>query len=169
MELRTPSASLYESFRRAFSDIEGKLPPGCGLASPEEADSPEVVSLLVEAETAPQHAGWVTASNYWIVDDGEVAGFINLRHALTPQIEQFYGHIGYSVHPSWRRQGVAKWALGEIIRRAAERGMDHVLVCCDHDNEASRRVILAHGGELEDTRLDPAGVKVERYWIPTGA
>lgn len=168
MELVEPSVELYGSFRRCFAEMEElkeRLPAGCGLASPEEADSPDVVRTLVDAAHTVQHDGWVTASNYWIISGGEVAGFINLRHALTPALLDLYGHIGYSVRPSYRRRGIAARALGEVVRRAGERGMDRVLVCCENNNEASRRVIVANGGELEDIRRDPAGPLVERYWI----
>jgi predicted acetyltransferase len=37
-----------------------------------------------------------------------------------------------------------------------------VLVTCDDDNVASRRVIEANGGRLEDVR----GHKL-RFWVPT--
>jgi predicted acetyltransferase len=46
---------------------------------------------------------------------------------------------------------------------AAARGLDQVLVTCDEDNVASRKVIEANGGVLEDVR----NTKM-RFWIPTG-
>ena len=45
---------------------------------------------------------------------------------------------------------------------AAARGIDQVLVTCDEDNVASRKVIEANGGVLEDVR----GTKM-RFWIAT--
>ena len=47
---------------------------------------------------------------------------------------------------------------------AAERGIDPVLVTCDETNDASRKVIEANGGILEDLRGDKL-----RFWIPTTA
>lgn len=44
----------------------------------------------------------------------------------------------------------------------ASLGIHRVLVTCDADNLASRRVIERNGGVLEDQR----GTKL-RYWIPT--
>jgi predicted acetyltransferase len=46
---------------------------------------------------------------------------------------------------------------------AAARGLDQVLVTCDEDNVASRKVIEANGGVLEDVRTTKM-----RFWIPTG-
>ena len=41
-------------------------------------------------------------------------------------------------------------------------GLDQVLITCDVDNVASRRVIESCGGAFEDRR----GIKL-RYWVPT--
>jgi predicted acetyltransferase len=87
-----------------------------------------------------------------------------VRHRLTPWLLDQGGHIGYSVRPSRRREGHASRALALAVRRAAELGLDRVLVTCDDDNEGSRRTIEAAGGVHEDTR----GVK-RRYWIDTAA
>ena len=52
--------------------------------------------------------------------------------------------------------------LAQALPLAAKLGIDPVLVTCDDDNTASRKVIEANGGVFEDQR----GVKL-RYWIPT--
>ncbi len=93
---------------------------------------------------------------------------ISLRPELNEALENFYGHVGYTGRPSLRRRGIARRALGEVLRRAADRGLDRVLVTCVEDNVASRRVIEANGGKLEDTRVDPEGRAMRRYWIATG-
>jgi predicted acetyltransferase len=53
--------------------------------------------------------------------------------------------------------------LGEALPVARALGLDQVLVTCDSDNVASRKVIEANGGRYEDIR----GNKL-RYWIRTG-
>jgi predicted acetyltransferase len=53
--------------------------------------------------------------------------------------------------------------LGEALPLALALGLDQVLITCDTDNVASRKVIEANGGRYEDTR----GNKL-RYWIPCG-
>ena len=168
MELLTPSAELYGSFLHAYEEIGVDSPDGGGFVGREAVETEGIVDFLRGAETRGSYPGWVTASNYWIVDNGEVAGMINLRHELNEALENFYGHVGYTVRPSLRRRGIARRALGGVLRRAADRGLDRVLVTCVEDNVASRRVIEANGGELEDTRVDPEGRAMRRYWIATG-
>jgi predicted acetyltransferase len=113
---------------------------------------------------SPRPASWVTGTYLWMVDDDQVVGRISLRHALTPWLWEVGGHIGYAVRPSARRRGHATRALGLMLPIAAERGIDPVLVTCDETNDASRKVIEANGGILEDLRGDKL-----RFWIPTTA
>ena len=45
---------------------------------------------------------------------------------------------------------------------ATEHGIEQALLTCDADNVASRKVIEACGGILEDDRRG-----MLRYWVPT--
>ena len=132
------------------------------LASPETfAEFCAYTTALAHPDT-PRPANWVTGTYLWMVHDGAVVGRISLRHALTPWLLEVGGHIGYAVRPSARRRGHASRALGLMLPIAAARGIDPVLVTCDEPNVASRKVIEANGGVLEDLR----GGKL-RFWVPT--
>ncbi|MEU4394618.1 GNAT family N-acetyltransferase [Kribbella sp. NPDC023855] len=71
------------------------------------------------------------------------------------------------MRPSARGQGLATWALGQILDEARARHMDRVLLICTTDNQASAKTIEANGGILE-TRTDPTS-PVRRYWIHLNA
>ena len=92
--------------------------------------------------------------------DGQAVGFLNLRLRLNDYLLQEGGHIGYSIRPFARGKGLAKEQLRQGLQVAKSKNIKRVLVTCDCDNSASRAVILANGGALEDIR----GGK-ERYWI----
>jgi predicted acetyltransferase len=114
-------------------------------------------------EDAPRPAGWVPCTTLWYVEDAEYLGRLAIRHRLSDLLRDSGGHIGYDVRPTARRRGYATAMLGEALPMARALGLDQVLVTCDTDNVASRKVIEANGGRYEDTR----GNKL-RYWIPTG-
>jgi predicted acetyltransferase len=101
-----------------------------------------------------------------VEDDPEdhVVGRISLRHALTPWLLEVGGHIGYAVRPSARGRGYATRALALMLPVAAAHGIDPVLITCDDTNVASRKVIEANGGVLEDNRNGKL-----RFWVPTTA
>jgi predicted acetyltransferase len=112
---------------------------------------------------APRPADHVPQSTWWLVDGDEYLGRISCRHVLTKWLLEFGGHIGYEVRPSARRQGHATSMLRMVLPHVHALGIDPALLTCDDTNVASRKVIEAAGGQLEDQR----GVKL-RYWVPTG-
>ena len=81
-----------------------------------------------------------------------MVGFLAFRHELNAFLLEEGGHIGYAVRPARRREGHATRALGLAVRRAAELGLDRVLVTCDDDNVPSAATIIGNGGVLEDVR-----------------
>ena len=95
-----------------------------------------------------------------------VRGMIQLRHTLNEYLRRYSGHIGYSVRPSARRQGVAKWMLAAILPHCRGLGLDRVMIACEPWNEGSRRTILANGGVYEKTVHEPEeDIDLEQYWI----
>lgn len=46
----------------------------------------------------------VSSTYYLVLSDEEVVGTICIRHYLTKDLEEFGGHIGYSIKPSARRK-----------------------------------------------------------------
>lgn len=111
---------------------------------------------------SPRPAGYVPATTLWWVDGEEYLGRIAIRHRLTPGLREHGGHIGYDVRPSARRRGHATAMLAAALPVASRLGIDPALITCDVGNVASRRVIEANGGALEDSR----GGKL-RFWVPT--
>ena len=110
----------------------------------------------------PLPPGIVPATQLWWVDGEDYLGRLAIRHSLTPWLMEFGGHIGYSVRPSARRRGHGTAMLAAALPVAKRLGIDPALVTCDETNVASRRVIEANGGVLEDQR----GEKL-RYWVAT--
>jgi predicted acetyltransferase len=118
----------------------------------------EVLSEIDE----PRQPGFVCSTTWWWVEGEEYVGRIAVRHELTPHLLEVGGPIGYDVRRSRRREGQATAMLAAALPQAHALGIDPALVTCSEDNLASRRVIEANGGILEDQR----GTKL-RFWIPT--
>ena len=105
--------------------------------------------------------GWVPAIQLvaFSVKDKAI-GFLNLRLRLSNFLLEEGGHIGYSIRPSERGKSYAKETLRQGLQVAKEKNIKKALVTCSVNNPASRAVILANGGLIEDVRN-----RVERYWI----
>jgi predicted acetyltransferase len=113
-------------------------------------------------EQAPRPDGRVPQTTLWWVSGDEYLGRISIRHRLTAGLREIGGHIGYDIRPSARRRGHATAMLTAVLPAAHSLGINPALLTCDEDNIASRKVIEANGGVLEDKR----GGKL-RYWLST--
>ena len=126
----------------------------------------EYCRLCKNPDTVPE--GLVPATQYIYVreSDDKIVGMLHIRHYFNAFLEQYGGHIGYSVAPSERRKGYASQMLQLSLPKCKELGIQRVLVTCLDDNEASRRTILKNGGKYESTVFEPnAGIYLQRYWI----
>jgi predicted acetyltransferase len=134
----------------------------------EQADDPAEFGRLVEAIKADARPEVVMPPDIvhqtmlWFVEEDEWLGRLSIRHRLTAALEELGGHIGYVVRPSARGKGYATQMLVQSLPIAAGLGIDPALLTCDTDNIASRKVIEAAGGELEDERHGKL-----RFWVPT--
>lgn len=154
-------------YRQEFFDTDSSF-DGCGLLRKNEPKEwLKKVEEYSQKEICPEN--WVVTTQFICVrrSDGRIVGMIQLRHCLNEYLEKYGGHIGYSVRPSERRKGYAKFMLKECLSYAKEQvGLDSVMITCKDSNEASRRTILSQGGVYENTVFNPdEGVRLERYWI----
>ena len=179
IELRQPAQSLLAEYVAALEtgwspsttrDVSGEqlaaisADPDAFLAEFDERDGRTIT--LPDGRVLPRLPGPV----FWIFD-GAFCGSINLRYQpgtldLPPHVS---GHVGYAVVPGKRGRGIASAALRLILPVARGRGLERVLLTCDEDNEASRRVIERAGGLYAGSTADTVSDVVKRhYWVATG-
>lgn len=98
--------------------------------------------------------------------DNKMVGCMQVHHVLNEQMKNITGHVGYSVRPSERRKGYATQMLAKAKDYLSSFGFSEIYVSCLPENEASRRTILANGGEyIETVYLEADKVDLERYRI----
>lgn len=153
--------SYRDEFLAAGSSMDGAGPL---RRYPDPQDWLETVRAYENPAMVPE--GKVQASQFLCVEEGCVLGMLQVRHTLNEYLRLYAGHIGYSVRPSARRQGVAKWMLAAALPHCRALGLDRVMIACEPWNEGSRRAILANGGVYEKTVHEPEhGIDLEQYWI----
>ena len=155
----------------AFRDLFPESPNGIhGSSQLVKAESLELWLDQVEKDRYEEtvQKGWVHAEQYIAVDSrtDEVVGMLNFRKALNEYLYNYAGHIGYSISPVRRREGLGSEMLRLALRDAEKFGIERVLITCTDDNLGSAGVIEKNGGVLEDKRVDPGdGELTRRYWI----
>ena len=173
-----PTVDVQRSFLAAWDELTGAEERAMGArghaperewSRAEAADPAEFTAMVAairhDADPAAVLApDLVHQTTLWFVDGDEWLGQLAIRHRLTPVLLELGGHIGYYVRPSVRRRGHATAMLAQALPIAAELGIDPVLITCDADNVASRKVIESCGGEFEDraTRNSATGCRPER-------
>ena len=170
MKLIEPAAEYAQqilAYRKEFLDCGDSMDGTGGLRKMD--DPMEWIrhsERCRDPRTVPEHLAPATQYLFVREEDGKIVGMIQIRHCLTPYLEKFGGHIGYSVAPGERRKGYAAQMLNMALSKCRELGMDRVLITCIRGNEGSRRTILKNGGIYESTVYEPdEKVSLERYWI----
>lgn len=112
--------------------------------------------------------GRVPAATYFSVrkSDNKIIGIINIRYELNEYLENFGGHIGYSIRATERRKGYGYKQLQLALEKCLEIPIDKVLITCIEDNIGSEKLIKSCGGIYEDTRYcEEENKSLKRYWI----
>ena len=163
MELRRPTLEDKDAILEMIAEFEQvQSPHDGGFWDTENFVYEEWLEINMQKEMGinlPENR--VPSIQFVSFDDvGHALGFLNLRLRLNEGLLNYAGHIGYSIRPSERGKGYAKETLCQGLQVAKEKNIKKALVTCSVNNPASRAVILANGGLIEDVRDG-----VERYWI----
>ncbi len=115
-------------------------------------------------------SGYVAHTVYWLIEGDKYIGTFDLRHSLTPYLENIGGHIAYQIRPSAQRKGYAVSGLKLCFEYARERRIERVLITCNEHNIGSygvmRKLMLEMGG-TEISPFTEDGVANRRVWINT--
>lgn len=113
-----------------------------------------------------EHGAWGIVLLCLRKSDLRMVGCMQVHYVLTERMKNYTGHVGYSVRPSERKKGYATKMLGKASDFLSTLGFDEMGVSCLKENEASRRTILANGGEYQETVFLPDDeVYLEKYKI----
>ncbi len=125
-----------------------------------------VAKLRSQAHGENLPEGYVPMTQYWLIDNGEFVGRVDIRHRLTDFLLREGGHIGYDIRPSKRNQGYGKKILELALPKTKELGIEKALITCDDTNIGSQKIIKANNGILEN--IVPVGEGKPgkmRFWI----
>lgn len=157
-ELVLSYLDFMEEMRRQGEKIWDILPK-------ENETNSQFIERLILAESNPEK-GFVEETTFWVCKDNIVVGRIALRHRLNDNLKEFGGHIGYEVHPGYRKKGIAKEMLKQVLLTPKAKEIGRLFLTCAPSNIASNRTILANGGILAKTVfVEKWQRETNCYWI----
>ena len=166
MQLVNPSMQYRESWISALAEFDRENRSGFWSLVADPRNLPGLIQRLFEySQGINIPEDFVPATTLWGIDKDEYIGHVNIRHRLNENLEKYGGHIGYAVRPSARGKGYGGQMLKFSIPFIKQLGLKQVLITCDKDNIASRKIIEKNGGIYENEILDDRGVIKMRYWI----
>jgi len=107
MKLTQPSAQYKISFIEAYKEDYSKNPrdkyyESLNIEELESDFKNYVEKTIFHSQGKNQPKGYVPETTYWLVDNDEFIGRINIRHQLNEHLLRVGGHIGYDICPSQR-------------------------------------------------------------------
>lgn len=164
MELIRPNALYLPSYCEAYNENDDRNPESI-FRSPDT-----VIQESRDYEKGiNMKPGYVKATTFWLIENNEFIGEINIRHELVDHLLNYGGHIGYKIRYSKRRQGYGTKMLSMALPYCREiLKLKKVLITCDDENIGSAKVIEKNGGVLENVVTNDADrglIKTRRYWI----
>lgn len=162
IELVTPDARYKESYLEALKEYNDVDHDTIDIEDRDRnfdafLDEIEKNKQGLIVENVPQ-------TKYWAVAGDRYIGQINYRPNMNDKLRFKGGNIGYSIRPSERGKGYASEMLANVLDKARADGMAEVMLTCDDDNIASKKVIEKAGG-VRQSGDEENGVKFSRYII----
>jgi predicted acetyltransferase len=94
--------------------------------------------------------GEIGTSTFWLIDKKEIVGVVRIRHKEV----ECAGHIGYDISPDCRNRGYGFQILKLALEKAIKIGIEEVILTCNIDNLASKKIIEKNNGKLLGTIFD---------------
>lgn len=164
--LKKPDITLKKeaiAFKQEFFDHGEMIIDGSDLLDQLDSYEEWLQRLKNNEDAETCDSNWVVSTTWFAMVDQTIVGIIDFRPHLKDALQNF-GHIGYSTRPTYRRLGIAKEMLRQVLDIAKAHKLPLVTISCFEENVASRNTILSQGGVLQDTFVYQQKL-AQRYFI----
>ena len=110
--------------------------------------------------------GKLPTSVFDVLNDEKVVGFVQVRHKTSAGVgvpQECASHIYYEINENERGKGYGKEALRLALDEARKIGLSSVVVTCNKNNLASKRIIEVNGGSYTKSCVCDNSSELLRY------
>ena len=167
MQLVLPTLKYKQEYLSALKESEREIgETQLNKPAPNQSFKKFVIQLIDFSRGKNLPNGYVPATMYWLIDNDEVIGRVQIRHVLNDYLLNYGGHIGYYIKPSKRRMGYGRKILKLSLIEAKKIGLKKVLLTCDEGNIGSQKIIESCGGVLKNIIKQTSDKPLtRRYWL----
>lgn len=112
--------------------------------------------------------GFVPSITFWLVNDNDFIGCVNLRLRLTPELTEYGGHLGCFIRAGMRHRGYGTLAFKLALKEARRHRISPVLLTCTGSNVASYRQLEKfpyQKMELDHAVVDGIDQPIRRFFF----
>ncbi|MCR5265808.1 MAG: GNAT family N-acetyltransferase [Cyanobacteria bacterium RUI128] len=169
MELVKPSEKYLESYYQACRETWGKVHDNYILHNPDEYD---IWKERIFTDYENQEKGidlpenFLPSITYWLVDNGEYMGTVNIRPKINDALVEYGGSCGVALRSSVRGKNLGLLIVKLALDKMRELKVSPIVLTCEENNEKSWRIIEHLDylkKELYTTVLNGKNVDARRY------
>lgn len=126
------------------------------------------IKYLDDCEFGKLDEKYCSTTSFFIVDENnKLVGAASLRHYLTVEGMNTWGHVGYGIRPTERRKGYATQALQMLLEESKKHHIQRILVGAHSSNIGSCKTIEKCGFKFEEEIIDPydSNERIKKYSI----
>ena len=165
-----PTKEYLKSYYEACKETWGKVHNNYILHDPEKF---KTWQNSIFEEYAKQEKGidlpknYVPSVTYWIIDNNEYIGTINIRLKLNDILKNYGGHIGAFIRTSKRNKSYGSKALIWSLQKAFNLNISPVLVTCHENNIHSLKILTSsnyYKTGKDNITDNGKTTKIRRFW-----
>ncbi len=110
---------------------------------------------------------YVPSVTYWIIENNEYIGTINIRLKLNNILKNYGGHIGAVIRASKRNKSYGRKALEWSLKKTVNLNISPILLTCHEDNIPSLKILASSNYyKMEKDDIIDSGkiTKIRRFW-----
>src|SRR5699024_1247324 len=158
-ELAMSDESLYCNYMKEWIDNDDQIVPSITSITKYSCFE-ELVHELANNKT---HDETVDNTTFFLIDDEEIIGAVNIRHHLNDSLKKVGGHVSYGIRKKYRGKGYGNKILKKALDYLSRIGVQEALITCNADNEISLSVIEHNGGEEIEPYTKEDGTTTRRF------
>ncbi len=171
MDVIKPSLEYLQSYYEACCEMWNNIHDNYIIHNPADFDKWEkqiFQDYENQAKGINLPKGFVPSETYWLIDNNEYIGTINIRPSLNENLKNYGGHAGIVIRNSKQNGIYGKVAIDFIFQKAKELNLKTLLMTCEEKNRASWRGMDYYNPiKIEKDKIELYGkdTNIRRYYF----